>query len=99
MPSTADQPEYHLLPDRSAVQVGLREVVVTPTQFQLLAVLISEPGRTFTRTELIEKGIGVLVGLRTVDVHIKELRRKLEPDDGRIETVRGKGYRYRSTPT
>jgi DNA-binding response OmpR family regulator len=88
-------PEYHLLPDRSAVRVGPREVVVTPTQFRLLAVMMSEPGRIFTRAELIEKAIGDLVELRTIDVHIKELRRKLEPDSGRIETVRGKGYRYR----
>ncbi len=95
MPNTTDPPEYHLLPDRSAVQVGPREVVVTPTQFRLLAVLMSVPGRTFTRAELVEKGIGDIVELRTVDVHIKELRRKLDPDDGRIQTVRGTGYRYR----
>jgi two-component system alkaline phosphatase synthesis response regulator PhoP len=97
MPST-NPPEYHLMPDRSAVRVGHRQVVVTPTQFRLLSVLMSEPGRIFTRPELVEKAVGDLVELRTVDVHIKELRRKLDPDDGRIETVRGKGYRYRSTP-
>ncbi len=95
MPNTTDPPEYHLLPDRWAIRVGLREVVVTPKQFRLLAVLMSEPGRAFTRAELVEKGIGDLVELRTIDVHIKELRRKLEPDDGRIQTVRGQGYRYR----
>jgi DNA-binding response OmpR family regulator len=97
MPTTTDPPEYHLLPDRSAVQVGPREVVVTPTQFRLLAVLMSEPGRSFSRAELVEKGIGDVVDVRTVDVHIRELRRKLDPDGGRIETVRRVGYRYRGS--
>jgi DNA-binding response OmpR family regulator len=85
----------HLLHDRSAVRVGTREVVITPTQVRILAVLLSEPNRAFSRAELVEKGIGDLVSERTIDVHIKELRRKLEGDGWRIETVRGRGYCYR----
>jgi two-component system phosphate regulon response regulator PhoB len=70
-------------------------VTLTQTQFRLLRVLLAEPNRTFSRAELVQKGIGNLVSERTVDVHIKELRRKLGSDGWRIETVRGRGYRYR----
>lgn len=86
-----------LVSERLAVQIGGRAIPVTPTQFRLLAVLAGEPGRTFTRTELVERGIGTLVTERTVDVHIKELRRKIGPGL-HIETVRGVGYRYRGNP-
>ena len=87
-----------LVPERFAVRIGEREVIVTRTQFRLLGVLVAEPGRTFSRAELVEKGIGDLVSERTVDAHVKELRRKLKPDGWRIETVRGRGYRYRLEP-
>ena len=84
-----------LLAERNAVRIGEREVVLTRTQYRLLAALAKEPGRTFSRAELVEGGIGDLVSERTVDVHVKEIRRKLGEDGWRIETVRGKGYRYR----
>jgi len=84
-----------LVPERSAVRIGEREVTVTKTQFRLLSVLVAEPHRTFIRAELVEQGIGDLVSERTVDVHVKELRRKLGPEGWRIETVRGRGYRCR----
>jgi two-component system phosphate regulon response regulator PhoB len=104
MPTTPDQSvqgdggEYHLLPERLAVRVGAHEAVVSATQFRLLAVLMSEPGRTMSRAKLVEKAFGRPVELRTVDVHIKEIRRKLEPHGGRNETVRGTGYRYGGMP-
>ena len=100
LPTTPDQSvqgdggEYHLLPERFVVRAGAHEAVVTPTPFRQLAVLMSEPGRTMSRAELVEKALGVSVELRTVDVHIEEIRRKLEPHGGRLETVRGTGYRY-----
>jgi two-component system phosphate regulon response regulator PhoB len=85
---------FCLVSERFGVCVGAAEVVVTATQFRILAVLMSAPGRTFSRAELVERAIGTPVDERTVDVHVKELRRKLEPHAWRVETVRGHGYRY-----
>ena len=85
-----------LVPERSAVCAGAAEVVVSATQFRLLAVLMSDPGRIFSRAELVARAIGAPLKERTVDVHIKEIRRKLEPHGWRVETVRGGGYRYRT---
>jgi DNA-binding response OmpR family regulator len=85
--------DFRLVLQRFAVQVGDREVVLTPTQFRLLAVLVKEPGRTFSRAELVQHAFESPVDARTVDVHIKELCCKLEPDRDQIETVRGRGYR------
>jgi hypothetical protein len=70
-------PDLTLVPERSAVLAGGHEVSLTPTQFRLLAVLLKQPGRAFTRAELVKRGIGDLVTERTVDVHVKELRRRL----------------------
>ncbi|MDH7487395.1 MAG: response regulator transcription factor [Anaerolineae bacterium] len=84
--------------DRHEVQMDGQPVELTPTEFDLLRVLMENPGHAFTRTELIEKGLGYTYeGLdRTVDSHIKNLRRKIEPDPKRpvyIQTVYGVGYR------
>ena len=94
-PQSCDDPEFVLIPERFAVQIGEQEVVVTRTQFRILAILVAEPGHVFHRSELRIRGIGTLVTERTVDVHIKELRRKLGEHGVRIETVRGIGYRLR----
>jgi DNA-binding response OmpR family regulator len=83
-----------LVPERSAVRLGKREVAITPTQFRLLALLMAEPGRPFSRAELVERVVGTSVSERAVDVHVKELRRKLGPLRYRIEAVRGCGYCY-----
>jgi two-component system phosphate regulon response regulator PhoB len=85
-----------LLPEQSAVRVGRRDVAVTPTEYRLLALFLGEPGRVFSRQELIREVIGGPVAERTVDVYVKELRRKLGPYGLQIETVRGRGYRYPS---
>jgi DNA-binding response OmpR family regulator len=74
---------------------------LTPTEFALLKTLMRNPGHTFTRNELIEKALGYTFdGLeRTLDSHIKNLRRKVEVDPGEpgcLETVFGVGYRLRS---
>jgi two-component system alkaline phosphatase synthesis response regulator PhoP len=71
---------------------------LTPTEFSLLRALAEQPGHALTRLEMIEKGLGYnYEGLeRTVDSHVKNLRRKLEEADGAshmIETVFGVGYR------
>ena len=75
---------------------GERELVLTPTEFRLLECLLRQPGRAFTRHQLMDAAIGdgAIVLERTIDVHIKTLRRKLD-DMELIETVRGVGYRFR----
>jgi two-component system phosphate regulon response regulator PhoB len=73
-----------------------RELELTPTEFRLLECLLRQPGRAFTRQQLMEAAIGpgAIVLDRTIDVHIKTLRRKLGDAD-LIETVRSIGYRFR----
>lgn len=75
-------------------------VELTPTEFALLRTLMQYPNRSFTRDELIEHALGYAYeGMgRTLDSHIKNLRKKVEPDPStpqRIETVFGVGYRFR----
>jgi two-component system phosphate regulon response regulator PhoB len=76
--------------------VAGRELELTPTEFRLLECLVRQPGRAFTRHQLMDAAIGdgAIVLERTIDVHIKTLRRKLGDMD-LIETVRGVGYRFR----
>ena len=73
-----------------------KEIDLTPTEFRLLECLLRQPGRAFTRAQLLDAAIGdgAIVLERTIDVHIKTLRRKLGVPDF-IETVRGVGYRFR----
>ncbi len=73
-----------------------RELDLTPTEFRLLECLLRQPGRAFTRHQLMDAAIGegAIVLERTIDVHVKTLRRKLGNSD-LIETVRGVGYRFR----
>jgi len=83
---------------RHRAYVGGRELELTPTEFRLLECLIRQPGRAFSRHQLMDAAIGegAIVLERTIDVHIKTLRRKLGSAD-LIETVRGVGYRFRET--
>lgn len=89
--------------DRSKhrVSVDNQQVLLTASEFRLLEALMRQPGRVFERIELIETALGsdTLVLERTIDVHIRSLRKKLERYADRIETVRGVGYRFRETPT
>jgi len=92
--------------DRDALRVYVNEVEVplTPLEFRLLATLASNPNAVFTRSVLIDQVWGdgyVLEDDRTVDVHIRHLREKLETDPSRpeiIQTVRGYGYRFVKKP-
>ncbi len=74
---------------RSA-RVGDKPIFLTPIEFRLLAILLGSPGRAFTREELIERDLGYeREGIdRTIDAHIKNLRRKMEPDRGHSRYVR-----------
>jgi two-component system phosphate regulon response regulator PhoB len=86
---------------RHQVTVADRKLDLTPTEFRLLECLIRQPGRAFTRHQLMDAAIGEgsIVLERTIDVHIKTLRKKLGDVKGGspdlIETVRGIGYRFR----
>jgi DNA-binding response OmpR family regulator len=79
--------------------VGGRTIDLTPTEFTLLAALARQPGRIFTRSQLLDAVHGVAFESyeRAIDTHVKNLRRKLEPDPRRpthVLTVYGVGYRY-----
>ncbi|HMM40395.1 MAG TPA: response regulator transcription factor [Thermomicrobiales bacterium] len=80
-------------------RVGGEPVELTPLEFELLATLASRPGMVFSRAQLIERVWGEFYGdERVVDVHVSNLRRKIEPNPAEpryVETVRGVGYRLR----
>ncbi len=95
-----------LLVDQASHSVsrGGEPVDLTPTEFNLLAALISQPGRVFTRLQLLEAVQGAAPGAaydgyeRSIDAHIKNLRAKVERDPRQphyVETVFGVGYRFR----
>jgi DNA-binding response OmpR family regulator len=84
---------------RMRATVSGQAVELTPTEFQLLAALVREPGRVFTRSQLLDTVHGVAFESfeRAIDSHIKNIRRKLEPEPARpryIQTVHGVGYRF-----
>jgi two-component system, OmpR family, alkaline phosphatase synthesis response regulator PhoP len=79
--------------------VGGRAIDVTPTEFELLATLARQPGRVFTRAQLLDaiRGADTESFDRAIDAHVKNLRRKIEPDPRRpryLLTVHGVGYRF-----
>jgi two-component system, OmpR family, phosphate regulon response regulator PhoB len=88
---------------RHRVTVNTKKLELTPTEFRLLECLLRQPGRAFTRHQLMDSAIGegLIVLERTIDVHIKTLRKKMEAlantEAEFIETVRGVGYRFRET--
>ena len=86
--------------DSRAVTVAGRSVDLTPSEFDLLAALMTSPGRVYSRLDLLDviQGVRYEGYERTIDTHIKNLRAKLEPDPRApryIETVYGVGYRFR----
>ncbi len=90
--------------DRHFLSVRGTAVDLTPTEFSVLQTLMQNPDRVFTRAELIEKTFGYMYeGLeRTLDTHIKNLRKKIETKPGQpryLETVFGVGYRFKESET
>jgi DNA-binding response OmpR family regulator len=86
-------------PQRLRVSVAGSPVELTPTEFQLLATLARQPGRVFTRGQLLDAIHGVALESyeRAIDAHVKNLRKKLEPDPRHpryVLTVHGVGYRF-----
>ena len=85
------------------VAVAGRIVDLTPTEFQLLTALARQPGRIFTRSQLLDSihGLAFESYERAIDAHVKNLRRKLEDDPARpryVLTVYGVGYRFAEEP-
>ncbi len=85
--------------DDRSVKVNGRYVDLTPSEFDLLAALMSAPGRVFSRLDLLDiiQGIRYEGYQRTIDLHIKNLRNKIEPNPRAphfVETVYGAGYRF-----
>jgi DNA-binding response OmpR family regulator len=86
-------------PRRMQVAVSGRPVDLTPTEFQLLSALAREPGRVFTRGQLLDAIHGVAIESyeRAIDAHVKNVRKKIEPDPRApryLLTVHGVGYRF-----
>lgn len=81
-------------PERFIVMVGDKEIVLAKKEFELLYLLAVKPGRVFLRNEILNQvwGNDVIVGDRTIDVHIRKIRQKLGIDC--ITTVKGVGYKF-----
>jgi DNA-binding response OmpR family regulator len=84
---------------RMQATVAGRAVDLTPTEFELLATLARQPGRVFTRAQLLDaiRGLQVESFDRAIDAHVKNVRRKLEPDPRNpryLVTVHGVGYKF-----
>jgi two-component system phosphate regulon response regulator PhoB len=105
-PQLTDEPieisGLRLDPATHRVHAGARTLELGPTEFRLLHFFMAHPERVHSRAQLLDHvwGDHVFVEERTVDVHIRRLRKSLEPTahDRLIETVRGSGYRLAATP-
>ena len=90
-------------PASQRVSANGAEVRLGPTEYKLLLFLASRPDRVFSREQVLDRvwGQGVYVEERTVDVHIRRLRKALEPFgcEGLVQTVRGSGYRFSAKAT
>jgi DNA-binding response OmpR family regulator len=89
---TIDLPRMRVARDGQVIEL-------TPSEFQILVTLAREPGRVFTRAHLLDAIHGVMIESyeRAIDAHIKNLRRKLEPEPAHprfVQTVHGVGYRF-----
>lgn len=84
------------------VQADSQPLKLSPTEFRLLCFLASHPDRVYSRTQLLDRvwGGNVYVDERTVDVHIRRIRKTLEPHqlETLIQTVRGSGYKFSASP-
>jgi len=85
--------------NRFIVMIGQKEITLTPTEFEILATLASQPGRIFSRSQLLMavRGVAFESYERAIDSHIRNLRRKLEADESGFEwivTIHGVGYKF-----
>jgi two-component system alkaline phosphatase synthesis response regulator PhoP len=86
----------NLIIDRDAYKILLsgKEIILPRKEFELLSLLTSKPGKVFKRDEILDKvwGNEVIVGGRTIDVHIRKLREKI--GESSFKTVKGVGYKF-----
>ena len=99
--STMRVGDLEIAPEQGVVRRNGEEVHLTKTEFRLLVELASSPGRVFSREVLLERvwGYGYFGDGRLVDVHIRRLRTKIEPDPAKpryVLTVRGLGYKLQA---
>ena len=91
--------DLHIDMERYEVRLAGRRIVLTYKEYQLLALLAANPGRVYTRDGLLDQvwGYDYFGGTRTVDVHIRRLRSKIEDaDHSFIETIWNVGYRFKA---
>jgi two-component system alkaline phosphatase synthesis response regulator PhoP len=86
-----------IIPSKHKVLVKGIETKLTATEFRLLHYLASQPGRVFSREQLLDQVFAndTVVVDRNIDVHIRGIRKKVDPEQFYIETIRGVGYRFR----
>jgi two-component system, OmpR family, alkaline phosphatase synthesis response regulator PhoP len=84
-------------PGKHKVTLNGEEIIFTASEFKMLSTLAVNPGRVFTREQLINQSLGenVVVVDRNIDVHIRAIRKKLGEQNNFIETIRGIGYRFK----
>jgi two-component system, OmpR family, alkaline phosphatase synthesis response regulator PhoP len=82
---------------RRAVCINNKEIIFQRMEFEILCFLNNNPGKAFSRDMLLKEiwGNGVFVEERTIDVHIRKIREKLENHSDLIETIKGVGYRFK----
>jgi DNA-binding response OmpR family regulator len=102
-PSTIQRGRLAIDIEKHAVTLGGEPVTLTPTEFKLLLTLAQHPGRVYSRLDLLEIALGEEYGgyERSVDTHIRNLRRKIEQDyanPAMIVTVHGIGYKFGEAP-
>jgi DNA-binding response OmpR family regulator len=96
-------PEVELDVPRMEARVGGRRVDLTKSEFEILAAMARQPGRVFTRAQLLDavRGVAFESYERAIDAHIKNIRKKIEPDPHSpryVLTVFGVGYRFAEPP-
>lgn len=91
---TLEMENIKIDPERFMVQVDGNDIVLAKKEFELLYLLAQKPGRVFLRNEILNQvwGNDVIVGDRTIDVHIRKIRQKLGIDC--VTTVKGVGYKF-----
>lgn len=86
--------EFRIDQEKYLVYIGEEEIILARKEFELISLLFSKPGRVFLRHEILDKvwGSEVIVGDRTIDVHVRKIRAKLGVDC--IKTIKGVGYKF-----
>ena len=97
--ATLDE-DFQIRTNTNEVQVGTQRISLTPKEFSVLEALLQYRGRVLSRDELISRvwSHGPSPGERSVDAHVKSLRKKLGLPPSTIETIRGRGYRFSEKP-